>query len=151
MSNPALLREVARVRVIYGDTDQMGMVYYGNYLRYFEIARTEFLRQAGATYRAFSEASGHKLPVVEACVRYRQSARYDDEMALFAAIAKLGGASARFEYEIRRLPDGALLVDGHTLHACIDAAGKVSRIPRSLRDALSATAAPPPPAPAPGR
>ncbi len=138
MSSSSLLREVARLRVIYGDTDQMGMVYYGNYLRYFEIARTELLRQAGATYRAFSEASGLRLPVAEAHVRYRQSARYDDELALFAAVPRLGGASARFEYEIRRLPDGALLVEGHTLHACVDAAGKVSRIPRSLRDALSA-------------
>src|SRR5580692_7840543 len=94
MPNPSALREVARVRVIYGDTDQMGMVYYGNYLRYFEIARTEFLRQ--------------------------------------------GGASARFEYEIRRAPDGELLVEGHTVHACVDATGKVARLPRSLRDALSA-------------
>jgi acyl-CoA thioester hydrolase len=151
MSNPASLREVARVRVIYGDTDQMGMVYYGNYLRYFEIARTEFLRQVGATYRAFEEASGLRLPVVEACVHYRHPGRYDDELGLFAAVPKLGGASARFEYEIRRLPDGALLVDGHTVHACIDAAGKVSRIPRGLRDALSATAEPPPPAREPGR
>jgi acyl-CoA thioester hydrolase len=150
-SNPALLREVARVRVIYGDTDQMGMVYYGNYLRYFEIARTEFLRQVGATYRAFSEASGLRLPVVEATIHYRHPGRYDDELALFAGAPKVGGASARFDYQIRRLPDGQLLVDGHTVHACIDAAGKVSRIPRVLRDALSATAEPPPPAPAPGR
>ncbi len=151
MSDPAphhSLREVTRLRVIYGDTDQMGMVYYGNYLRYFEIARTEFLRQAGAPYRAFSEASGLRLPVVEAVVRYRQSARYDDELSLQAALPKLGGASARFEYQIRRLPDGVLLVEGHTLHACIDAAGKVSRIPPSLRDALSARAEPPPTAPA---
>jgi acyl-CoA thioester hydrolase len=150
MSNPALLRETARVRVIYGDTDQMGMVYYGNYLRYFEIARTEFLRQMGAGYRAFEEATGLRLPVVEACVRYRQPGRYDDQLGLFAAVPKVGGASARFDYEIRRLPDGELLVDGHTVHACIDAAGKVTRIPRLLRDALSVTAAPPPPVPAPG-
>ena len=55
MSAAAELPEVARVRVIYGDTDQMGMVYYGNYLRYFEIARNEYLRIAGATYRAFED------------------------------------------------------------------------------------------------
>ncbi len=58
MSITAELSEVARVRVIYGDTDQMGMVYYGNYLRYFEIARNEFLRRAGAPYRAFEETHG---------------------------------------------------------------------------------------------
>ena len=138
MSNPSALREVARVRVIYGDTDQMGMVYYGNYLRYFEIARTELLRQVGATYRAFEEASGLKLPVAEAAVRYRHPGRYDDELVLLAAVPKVGGASARFEYEIRRAPDGALLVEGHTVHACVDATGKVARLPQSLRDALSA-------------
>ena len=66
MSITAELSEVARVRVIYGDTDQMGMVYYGNYLRYFEIARNEFLRRAGAPYRAFEETHGLRLPVIEA-------------------------------------------------------------------------------------
>ena len=90
MASPAELREVARYRVIYGDTDQMGLVYYGNYLRYFEIARNEFLRLAGARYRAFEETHRLMLPVVEAHVRYRRPARYDDELAIYAAIA--GGA-----------------------------------------------------------
>jgi acyl-CoA thioester hydrolase len=124
----AELREVARVRVIYGDTDQMGMVYYGNYLR------------------AFEEAHGLLLPVVEATVRYRRPARYDDELAIFAAISEVGGASARFVYAIRRVADGELLVEGHTVHACIDAAGKVSRMPAAFRAALSGSAPPPPPA-----
>ena len=131
------LREVARVRVIYGDTDQMGMVYYGNYLRYFEIARNEFLRAVGANYRAFEENHGLRLPVVEATVNYRRPARYDDELAIFAAVPEIGGASARFVYEIRRLPDGESLVSGHTVHACIDVNGKVKRIPAELRVALS--------------
>jgi acyl-CoA thioester hydrolase len=155
MSSAAELVEVARVRVIYGDTDQMGMVYYGNYLRYFEIARNEFLRRAGAPYRAFEETHGLRLPVVEATVHYRRPARYDDELAIFAAVPQIGGASARFVYQIRRLPDGEELVSGHTVHACIDARGKVARLPRTLRDLLnkevSAGAPPPPPAPASGR
>jgi len=141
MASPAELREVARYRVIYGDTDQMGMVYYGNYLRYFEIARNEFLRQAGARYREFEETHRLMLPVVEAHVRYRKPARYDDELAIYAAIAEVRGASARFVYEIRRLPDGEALVDGHTIHACIDRAGRVARIPTELRAALSANGA----------
>ena len=73
-------REVARVRVIFGDTDQMGMVYYATYLRYFEIARNEYLRKAGAPYRAFEETHGLRLPVVEAHARYHAFARYDDEV-----------------------------------------------------------------------
>jgi len=135
------LREVARYRVIYGDTDKMGFVYYGNYLRYFEIARNEFLRQAGARYHAFEEQHGLMLPVVEAQIRYRRPARYDDELAIFAAIPEVRGASARFAYEIRRLPEGEVLVDGTTVHACIDGEGRVARIPSELRAALGATAA----------
>lgn len=144
------LVEVARLRVIYGDTDQMGMVYYGNYLRYFEAARNEYLRLARVPYRAFEEKHGLMLPVVEATVRYRRPARYDDELAIWAAVPEVGGASARFVYEIRRAPDGELLVEGHTIHACIDGAGKVSRIPPELRQALSGAASPPPPARASG-
>ena len=112
---------VARLRVIYGDTDQMGMVYYGNYLRYFEVARTEFLRGAGAEYRAFEAAHGLRLPVVEATVNYRKPARYDDELALHAAVPEMRKASARFVYAIRRVADGALIATGHTVHACVSA------------------------------
>jgi acyl-CoA thioester hydrolase len=149
MTNPAELREVARYRVIYGDTDQMGVVYYGNYLRFFEIARNEFLRQAGARYHEFEEKHRLMLPVVEANVRYRRPARYDDELAIHAAITDVRGASARFVYEIRRLPDGESLVDGHTVHACIDRDGRVARIPAELRAALgggiNGPSEPPPP------
>jgi acyl-CoA thioester hydrolase len=151
MSSTAELVEVARVRVIYGDTDQMGMVYYGNYLRYFEIARNEFLRRIDAPYRAFEEAHGLKLPVVEANVRYRKPARYDDELAILAAVPEVTGATARFVYQIRRFSDGEELASGFTVHACIDGRGKVSRIPQSLRDRLTGGAPPPPPAPASGR
>ena len=154
MSTTAELSEVARVRVIYGDTDQMGMVYYGNYLRYFEIARNEFLRRAGAPYRAFEETHGLRLPVIEATVHYRRPAKYDDELGILAAVPLVTGATARFVYEIRRLPDGEELASGHTVHACIDARGKVARLPKALRDllgrGLSAAAPPPPPAPTSG-
>jgi acyl-CoA thioester hydrolase len=146
----AELPEVARVRVIYGDTDQMGMVYYGNYLRYFEIARNEFLRRAGAPYREFEELHGLRLPVVEATVRYCRPARYDDEIGIHAAVPEIGRASAHFVYQLRRVADSELLAEGHTIHACIDAAGKLRRIPAAFRTALSASAPPPPPAPASG-
>jgi acyl-CoA thioester hydrolase len=148
MASPAELREVARYRVIYADTDQMGFVYYGNYLRYFEIGRNEFLRQAGARYRAFEETHQLMLPVVEANIRYRRPARYDDELAIHAAIPEVRGASARFVYEVRRLSDGEVLVDGFTIHACIDRQGRVARIPTELRAALGAVngrGEPPPP------
>jgi acyl-CoA thioester hydrolase len=138
-SGPAL-REVARTRVIYGDTDQMGMVYYANYLRYFEIARNEYLRRAGATYRKFEETHGLMLPVVEAQVSYHRSARYDDELVIWAAVHARGAASVRFEYEIHRAPDGDApgekLVSGRTIHACITREGRVVRLPDDLRAAV---------------
>jgi acyl-CoA thioester hydrolase len=130
----APLREVARVRVIYGDTDQMGMVYYANYLRYFEIARNEYLRVAGATYRAFEETHGLMLPVVEAHVAYHKPARYDDDLAVWAAVAPRGAASVRFEYEIRRGDER--LVSGHTVHACVTRDGRVVRLPAEMRAAV---------------
>jgi acyl-CoA thioester hydrolase len=140
MSSPAptvaALREVARVRVIYGDTDQMGMVYYANYLRYFEIARNEYLRIAGATYRKFEETHGLMLPVVEAHVSYHRSARYDDELRILASVHGRGAASVRFEYEIRRAPDDEKLVSGHTVHACITRDGRVVRLPPEMRAAV---------------
>jgi acyl-CoA thioester hydrolase len=133
---PAPLREVARVRVIYGDTDQMGMVYYANYLRYFEIARNEYLRHAGSTYRAFEETHGLMLPVVEAQISYHRPARYDDELVIAAAVHARGAASVRFEYEIRRAPEGEKLVSGRTVHACITREGRVVRLPAALRAAV---------------
>ena len=136
--------------MIYGDTDQMGFVYYGNYLRYFEIARNEFLRLSGARYRTFEETHSLMLPVVEAHVRYRRPARYDDELAIHAAITEVRGASARFVYEIRRVPDGEQLVHGYTVHACIDREGRVARIPAELRSALTGSVELPPPLRAPG-
>ena len=143
---PAAPREVARVRVIYGDTDQMGMVYYANYLRYFEIARNEYLRLAGATYRAFEETHGLMLPVVEAHVSYHRPARYDDELIVSAAVHARGAASVRFEYELHRANAGRSgsatdhagdkLASGHTVHACITREGRVVRLPAALRAAV---------------
>lgn len=126
------------VRVIYGDTDQMGMVYYANYLRYFEVGRNEYLRAAGANYRAFEQTHGLYLPVVEAHVQYKRPARYDDELRILAGLLPVGAASARFQYEIRRRPDDELLAAGHTVHACITAEGRVVRIPPEMREALAA-------------
>jgi acyl-CoA thioester hydrolase len=134
---PPPLRQVARVRVIYGDTDQMGLVYYANYLRYFEIGRNEYLRDAGANYRAFEESHGLMLPVVRAHVEYRRPARYDDELLISAAVEGEGPASARFWYALHRAADGAELASGYTVHACVvRASGKVVRIPSEMRAAL---------------
>lgn len=118
------------LRVIYGDTDQMGVVYYANYLRYFESARNEYLRARGARYRDVEEAHGIRLPVVEAHVAYKAPARYDDLLVIEADVTKIGRASARFEYRVTR--DDQVLATGHTVHACIDAQGQVRPLPEAF-------------------
>jgi acyl-CoA thioester hydrolase len=123
------------IRVIYGDTDQMGFVYYANYLRFFEAGRNEYLRAKGMPYRGIEEELGVRLPVVEAGVQYRQPARYDDLLVVETALVQVRRASARFEYVVRR--GGEALVTGHTVHACIDFDGAIQRLPESLRARLT--------------
>ncbi len=124
------------VRVIYGDTDQMGVVYYANYLRFFEAGRNEFIRAHGLRYRDFEERFGLRLPVAEAHVRYRAPARYDDLIAVETSLAHVRRASAGFEYRIVR--DGEVLVTGETVHACVDLDGRVRRMPPELLASLGA-------------
>lgn len=122
-------------RVIYGDTDQMGVAYYANYLRWFETGRAEFLRQIGLPYSTI-EAQGFHFPVTEVSCRYSQSARYDDLIRIETELATLGRATLVFTYRISRETDDALLATGASQHACVDSAGRVSRIPKAWEQAL---------------
>jgi len=115
------------IRVIYGDTDQMGVVYYANYLRWFEAGRTEFLRAKGLSYMDFESTEKLILPVAEAGVSYLKPARYDDLVSIETSLAIARRASARFEYAVRRGED--LLATGFTVHACVDGAGRIRRLP----------------------
>jgi acyl-CoA thioester hydrolase len=124
------------IRVIYGDTDQMGVVYYANYLRYFEAGRNEFIRAKGLRYRDFEARFGLMLPVVEATVSYRTPARYDDLLSVETTLAEVKRASARFGYRIVR--DDEVVATGHTLHACVDLDGRVQRMPLELLERLGA-------------
>jgi acyl-CoA thioester hydrolase len=125
----------AKLRVIYGDTDQMGVVYYANYFRYFEFARSEYFRAKGGSYREL-EKEGKHLPVVEARCAYKAAARYDDVIVIRVDVTELRRASFTFSYEIRREGDEQLLCTGSTLHACIDGEGKPVRIPDSVAQAI---------------
>ena len=122
------------IRVIYGDTDQMGVVYYGNYLRFFEAARSDFLRDKGARWRDVERTHGVYLPVVEAKVNYKRPAFYDDLLVIETMLAELGRASLRFEYRVLRGDD--LLATGHTLHACVDKQGDIREFPAALSERL---------------
>lgn len=132
MSPPDVV--TTQLRVIYGDTDQMGVVYYANYLRFFEAGRNEFLRAHGLPYRQVEADFAIRLPVVSVGVEYKRPARYDDLLDVETWLERVGRASARFAY--RLTTSGALLATGHTVHACIDAAGEVQPLPEPLRQRL---------------
>jgi acyl-CoA thioester hydrolase len=126
-------RASVELRVIYGDTDQMGVVYYANYLRYFEASRGALIRAGGRSY-ADVEKAGYLLPVIEAHVRYFKPARYDDLITVEVTVEKVRGASVRFGYKVWR--DGEPLAEGATEHACIGPGGRPARIPAELRAML---------------
>ena len=104
--------------------DAMGFVYYANYLVYFEMARSEFLREEGIPYTDL-EKRGVALPVVEALCKYRKPARYEDLLTVHSRCVAWEGPRLRIEYEVRR--DDELVATGHTVHVCISRDGKVLR------------------------
>ncbi len=122
-------------RVIYGDTDRAGVVYYANYLRLFEMGRTEWMRNVlGTPYKSLEE-SGVLFPVVEAHIRYKAPATYDDLLEIRTALEDASRVTLTFCYEIKR--EGRLLVKGNTRHAAADTNGRLTRIPEALSHAIS--------------
>ncbi|HEY2906352.1 MAG TPA: thioesterase family protein [Vicinamibacterales bacterium] len=123
---------ITRLRVRYAETDQMGVVYYANYLVWFEVARTDLLRGSGWSYREM-EAEGVALPVIEAHCDYKQSARYDDELEIRTMGTMMSPVRVRFAYEVVRPADDATLATGHTVHAALDRSGRPCRLPERVR------------------
>ena len=124
------------VRVRYAETDRMGIVYYAHYLVWFEIGRTDWLRDTGWTYRAMEE-DGLALPVIEAHCAYKSGARYDDEIEIRTAARLVSPVRLAFDYQIIRRGDGQTLASGHTVHATLDRSGRPTRLPSRVRDLLS--------------
>jgi acyl-CoA thioester hydrolase len=120
-------------RVLYAETDQMGIVYNVNYLVWFEAARTELLREAGLPYSEM-ERRGYYLPAVETGARFLGSAKYDDLIGITAVVGELRPASLRIDYEVHR--DGELLVTGFTRHAVTNRDGAPRRPPAWISDAF---------------
>jgi len=112
------------VRVPYAHVDQMGVVYYANYLVYFEMARGELLRKAGMPYGDM-EKRGVMLPVVEVNCVYRKPARFDDLLDICICRTAIRGGRFRLEYEVTRGDE--LLVTGYTDHVCMSPRGRVLR------------------------
>ncbi len=107
-------------RVPYADTDQMGVVYYGNYLTLFERARNELMRECGYTYRE-CEADGVMLPVIHAEVNYNSPARYDDLLEITAFVSRLKGIRLEITCEVRRCGETEILASGFTRHCIVSA------------------------------
>ena len=124
------------VRVRYAETDQMGIVYYANYLVWFEIGRTDWLRETGWSYREI-ERDGLMLPVIEAHCEYRQGARYDDELEIKTRARLKSPVRIQFDYRIVRRSDDTAIADGFTVHAALDLQGRPVRLPARVKDLLA--------------
>lgn len=116
--------------VPYADTDQMGMVYYANYLVYFERVRTRLLQNIGYHYSQM-EKEGYGLPVLEAHVKYHSPARYGEILDVYGTCSWIKGARLQIVCEVKK--HDLLLADGYTVHACIDlATQRPTRLPKQM-------------------
>jgi acyl-CoA thioester hydrolase len=123
---------VSIVRVRYAETDAMGVVYYANYLVWFEVGRTDLLREAGWSYREM-ELEGFSLPVIEVQCVYKQPARYDDTLEVKTTGTLVSPVRVRFDYELVTSPDGVTLAIGYTVHATLGRDGRPCRLPERAR------------------
>ena len=123
-----MIESRTQVTVRYAETDMMGVVYHGNYLPWFEVGRTNLLKELGLPYRRLEE-EGFRLPVLEVSARYLRPAIYDDTVTIVTRLSEKPLLRIRLEYEVKRGEE--LLATGHTVHAFIDREGRPVRPPAS--------------------
>jgi len=124
----------SRFRVRYAETDQMGMVYYANYLVWMEVGRTDFCRDCGFSYRELEREEQAFLTVAEANCRYLVPARYDDEILVDTALSRVSRRIIEFSYRIKNCE--TLLAEGRTVHVVVGADGKPRTLPERYRELL---------------
>ncbi|HEX7534024.1 MAG TPA: thioesterase family protein [Syntrophales bacterium] len=129
-------RSHVNIRVIYADTDAMGIVYHTNYIKWFEIGRTELLRSVGIVY-AEIEAQGYNLPLTEVYCNYLFPAKYDQIVVVETELEYLKRASMKFIYTIWDEDREKALVEGYTVHACTNNLGKIVRIPSFILEKVN--------------
>ncbi len=127
----SLVSNLTKVRVIYADTDAMGIVYHTNYIRWFEMGRTEFMRQLGISYSQLEEL-GLNLPLTKVSCHFLAPAKYDQQILIETKFDYIKRASVRFNSKIWDEHKARLLVEGYTIHACTNNEGKIRRIPKML-------------------
>src|ERR1700722_11023737 len=118
------------VRVRYAETDRMGLLHHANYFVYFEMARTELLRQRGISYREIEDA-GHFLVIIELDCKFKRPAHYDDLLTVRTTVTRVTHVKIVHQYEVLR--DGDLLAEGHSTLACVDRTAKPQALPEMLR------------------
>ena len=121
-----MIQSKSQINVRYAETDQMGIVYHGNYLAWFEVGRTRLFKEQGISYREL-EADGFHLPVLEVAIKYHQPALYDDDLVVITTLAEKPMLRVKLTYEIYR--GDTLLVSGSTMHAFINKEGRPVRLP----------------------
>src|SRR5256885_8575458 len=129
------------LRVRYSETDKMGIVYYANYLIWFEIGRAEFCRARGFSYKDMEGNDDAFLVVAESYCRYKAPAFYDDELLIRTHITEMRRRSLRFGYEIVRVSDGQIIAEGETGHVVTDGDGRVRSFPEGYNQLLSSVPA----------
>jgi acyl-CoA thioester hydrolase len=113
-----------KIKVRYVETDQMGIVHHSNYYAWFEVGRTEFIKESGMTYRQMEEEN-IMIPLVESKCKYIIGAKYEDELTVKTRIEELNGAKVIFSYEVVRDEDSAVLAKGSTVHAFVNKSFKI--------------------------
>jgi acyl-CoA thioester hydrolase len=126
------------LRVRYAETDQMGIAHHSHHLVWCEVARTDHMRRQGVSYRELEE-QGLRLVVVEAAVRYRLPARYDDLLSVRCWVREVASRRVEFGYAVDRPADGALLATARTALIALDASNRMSTLPPAVGDRLQVT------------
>jgi acyl-CoA thioester hydrolase len=127
---------ISTLRVRYAETDKMGVVYYANYLVWFEVARTDLLRSLGWSYREM-EHTGVALPVIETHCEYHRPARYDDEIEIRTEAKMLSPVRIEFRYDVFRQENRTLTASGRTVHAAVNTDGRPCRLPPRIREVFA--------------
>ena len=126
------------IRPRYNETDQGGVAHHSVYPVWFEMGRTELLRVNGLAYKDLEEA-GVFFVVARLEIKYRQPARYDEELELETSCTKVGTCKIEHSYQLKRVCDSVLLAEGSSTLACLDKSGKVRRIPEFMYPACEET------------
>lgn len=126
---------IERIRVRYGETDQMGHAYYANYLYWFEQARGAWCRDRGFTYKGLEE-HGYMLPVVEAHLRYKGEVKYDDWVQIHISLAEVKRAALKFDYRVVNETTGKVTTEGYTWHVLMGSERRAVSVPAEVREWL---------------